>query len=57
MLKRIALGGIFMLAFAFSAQAEPTQSSKGSSAKSSEVKKAPTQPAPQGFCYPPGSHC
>jgi hypothetical protein len=54
MIKKIALGGIFILASAFSLSTATAVTGTQAPKKIA----APTAPtAPQGFCYPPGMRC
>jgi len=48
--KMIVLGGMLFVAFVF---LHPTQSQP----KQGRRITAPSAPAPQGFCWPPGSSC
>jgi hypothetical protein len=53
MIKKIALGGIFILASAFSL-------STATAVTGTQVTKkiaAPTAPAPKGFCFPVAGRC
>lgn len=55
MIKKIALGGIVVLALVFSLSIATAMTS---SAKIDQKSTAtPQAPAPHGFCLPPGQRC
>jgi hypothetical protein len=54
MLKKIALGGIVVLALVFSLSIATAMTSP---AKIDQKSTAPQAPAPHGWCLPPGVRC
>ncbi len=55
MLKKLAFGGIVLLAFAYSLSVATAMTSRAKNdPKNALIPQAPT---PQGFCMPPGARC
>jgi hypothetical protein len=54
MLKKIALGGVVLLAFAYSLSLATAMTPR---AKGDKGTMNPQTPAPHGWCLPPGTHC
>jgi hypothetical protein len=55
MLKKIALGGIVLLAFVYSLSIATATTTPAKDQKSSVT--APQAPVPHGWCLPPGTRC
>jgi hypothetical protein len=56
MLKKIALGGIVVLAFVYSLSIATATTAPPKVDSKSKVT-APQAPAPHGYCLPPGMRC
>jgi hypothetical protein len=57
MLKRIALGGVFLLAFGFTMSSVLAGNAPPAPARDKSGTKTSPAPQPKGWCWPPGVPC